>query len=580
VATNTFTQTSAATNTFTQTSTAATDVPSITPYSTNTWTPTDTYTQGPTISPTNTIGGVCLADDCEDNDNVNLFGGYWFSYASGNGATVSPNTKTGGVFTMTVGGSPLSPGYAARITGNVGITLPDYPSAGMGTQLNSMAGPAPQGTGQVTDISNCTGMKFYTKGDGNSYLVKVPYTDAGDNSLTGFNDWLYTFSAPAAWTQITAPFSMFTNQTWGTPCTLTTALSHAKNFEFQTNFYAAGTVAGTIATYNLWIDDVTLYGCTSCPPPASTPAAGTPTFTFTNTVVPSITVTNVPATFTPTNTYTFTYTATAVPTQVNTNTPVPGTLSLTITGETPAGTVNVDNGDNLTIAFTIANQNATEVKVNLLDQSGTTFVSTLLDLTGVYNIGTNSVTVLNSLMTGITANNYVVQVVVNNASLGQSDSKSTASAQFVHSAATVVYTAVATNTYTYTATATYTFTVAPTVTYTPTAAPTDTTLRVVDIMPYPNPFNPLKQDKVTFKFTVTQKNVDRLSLRVYTTSSRLVKEVVYEQSALAVMVKAGKIPVDAGVFKNLANGSYYYVVIVTQNGKEVRSKIDKLVVIK
>jgi hypothetical protein len=198
----------------------------------------------------------------------------------------------------------------------------------MGTQLNPMAGPAPQGTGQVTDISSCTGIRFYAKGDGNAYLVKCPYTDAGDNSLTGFNDWLYTFTAPTTWTLIDAPFSLFTNQTWGTPCTLTTALSHAKNFEFQTNFYAVGIVAGTVASYSLWIDDITLYGCATCPqPPTATPTVNGPTSTPTQTsTMPAATVTSTAtsvatSTFTSAATNTSTATVNGV-TDTGTSTPV------------------------------------------------------------------------------------------------------------------------------------------------------------------------------------------------------------------------------------------------------------------
>jgi hypothetical protein len=422
-------------------------------------------------------------DDCEDNDNVNKFGGYWFSYASGNGATVSPNTKTGGVFTMTAGGSPVSPGYAARITGYVGIST-DYPSAGMGTQLNPMAGPAPQGTGQITDISSCTGIRFYTKGDGNPYLVKVPYTDATDASLTGFNDWLYTFTAPTTWTLIDAQFSLFTHQTWGTPCTLTTALTHAKNFEFQTNFYAAGTVAGTVATYNLWIDDITLYGCTSCPipPPTSTATipAGTNTNTPTNTAfVPTLTFTS---TFTPianTPTFTQTYSATVVP----------STTATGVITDTPTGT---------------------------------------------------------AVIPVPTATNTAVTPVPS-----------------------------ATSTGTYTSTPTYTSTALPTPTYTPTQS--NLTFELTDVLSYPNPVNPAKDAKLLIKF-VSKQDFDKLDFRVYTVGLRLAKEVVWEGS-----YKAGSTihPVDIGLFSNLANGAFYYVLIgENAEGKKAVSKIGKIIILK
>jgi hypothetical protein len=439
---------------------------------------------------------VCLIDDCEDNDNVNKLGGYWFSYASGNGATVLPNTKTGGVFTMTAGGSMVSPGYAARITGYVGITLPDYPSAGMGTQLNPMAGPAPQGTGQVTDISNCTGIRFYAKGDGNSYLLKVPYTDASDASLTGFNDWLYIFTAPAAWSLIDAPFSLFTNQTWGTPCTLTTALSHSKNFEFQTNFYAAGMVAGTLATFNLWIDDITLYGCTSCPipPPTSTAtiSVSTNTNTPTNTVfVPTVTFSSTYTPIANTPTFTQTYSATV---------PVPSITSTSVITDTPTGTAVIP-GATMTDTVVISSTTATDTAV----------------------IPVPSVT----------------------------------------------------STDVFTSTPTYTSTALPTPTYTPTQS--NLTFELTDVLTYPNPVNPAKDGKLLIKFVSTQE-VDKLDVRVYTVGLRLAKEVVWDGN-----YKAGSTvrPVDIGVFSNLANGAFYYVLIgENAEGKKAVSKIGKIIILK
>ncbi len=321
--THTFTNTETETATYTATNTY-TELPTNTYTNTNTQQPTSTTTNTNTIPAatstfTNTVAGVCLMDNGEDGDNTNLFGGYWYTYSSGNGTSVVPVQGT--TFTMTAGGSSVSPLYAAHFTGTVGTESPDYPSIGMGVQLNPMAGAPPDGTGQVTDISGCTGVRFYAKGDGKTYHIKIPYTDIGDNTLTGYNDYRYDFAAGASWTPVVVPFTLFAQATgWGTQYPLSTVLQNAKAFQFQTSQYAP---SGTI-TAELWIDDLELYGCTSACPGAATEtptytqaATNTPTFTYTNTAVntntPVNTSTNTPTsvitnTFTPVNTFTSTYT--------------------------------------------------------------------------------------------------------------------------------------------------------------------------------------------------------------------------------------------------------------------------------
>jgi hypothetical protein len=354
--------------------------PTLTPTNTVPQTPTYTFTFTNTVNPaytaTNTPTvptGVCLMDDCEDGDEVDKFGGFWFTYSGGNNTTIIPDSKTT-TFTMTAGGSPQSPAYAAHISGQIGyVAAPDYPSAGMGTQFNAMSGAPPHGTGKIVDISNCTGLKFYVKGDGNRYLVMIPYIDGTDTSLTQYDDWEFAFVAPAAWTQMTIPFNTFTVGTYGTPCTLNTVLKNAKNFEFQTGFNATALQIST--TFSLWIDDVQLYGCSSClavaptrtptgtatlamtntftktstpvPPTNTNTAVSTSTFTFTNTY--TNTSTSIPPTYTSTNsstatslpTFTKTNTATYTNTAVNTSTStlVPATSTSTMIPATSTSTM-------------------------------------------------------------------------------------------------------------------------------------------------------------------------------------------------------------------------------------------------
>ena len=272
---------------------AATASPSIT--LTCTSTPVSTNTPAPTQS------GICLFDDAEDMNDVNSYGGFWYTYSGGTPATVWP--AAGANLTPSAGGANGSQ-YAMRITGTVGIIGTTYPCIGMGSQITATSGNSIY---NETDISSCTGIRFWVKGDGKGYIVRLPYISRTGLSLTGYNDYMYSFVAPASWSQLDISFSSFTQmQGWGTSVVLSDVLKHAKEFQWQTNFNA---VAGT-TTADLWVDDVYFYGCSSCPvPPAATNtplpgnATATPTITMTCTSTSTVlTVTVIPTgTSTPTS---------------------------------------------------------------------------------------------------------------------------------------------------------------------------------------------------------------------------------------------------------------------------------------
>lgn len=300
-------------------------------------TATVTRTNTPFVTPTNTpLTSDCLLDDMDDNNTLNNFGGYWYSFPSGAGSTVVP-----AVFAMTAGGYNSS-AYAARLNGTVG-TVADYSQIVMATQLNVNAGsPANGGTGQVTDISGCGGLSFYVKGDGKQYYVKLPYTDVDENSLTGYNDYKYPFTAPSGWTLVTVLFSQFTQETgWGTTVPLATVLQNAKNIQFLTAFTAP---SGTV-TADLWVDDLFMTACSACPGAAT--ATFTPTATATDVITQTFTATAT-ATRTATAVITQTFTGTATVTRTETQVLSPtntatGTSTATQTAvvsptHTPTGT--------------------------------------------------------------------------------------------------------------------------------------------------------------------------------------------------------------------------------------------------
>lgn len=270
-----------------------------------------------------------MFDDMEDINAQNNYGGYWYSYI---GTTISAINVVwpakGETLTPSAGGAN-STQYAMRITGMVAVQAgSNYPSIGMGSQLSSTSGD-PNYT--EVDISSCTGMRFWVKGDGKSYIVKLPYTSSTNASLTGYNDFKNVFTAPTTWSQLTITFNDPTSfaqaSGWGTTFTIDTVLKHAKEFQWQS---VDNTGTGPV-TEDLWVDEVELLGCASCPTPPA-PAA-------TNTSTPVVnTATETPIPVIPVATQTLSYTATplntatTVNTATQTNTVIPvGTATVTST---------------------------------------------------------------------------------------------------------------------------------------------------------------------------------------------------------------------------------------------------------
>jgi len=309
--------------------------------STFTYTPTETNTVDPaaptntfTHTPTETVTISKPAgwiDDCEDTygPNQNDFqvtggpvlntGGYWITYddnATNNNGTsyVWPMSQTWAVrkaitqdpFTMSAPGydaSPYGTAFAARITGyvttnSVATKPPDEATTGFqfgfigfGMQLSPTAGQD-WGCNEV-DITAFNGIKFWCKGDGLSWRLKIPYTDQTNcdgnvtytaSSYTHDDDWGKNFVAPATWTQITINFSQLTQEGWGKTqggCSATTStnfalsdgvvltggpcpisptatspiLLHSKQLQIQ----SVGQTTVYPATREIWIDDVELF---------------------------------------------------------------------------------------------------------------------------------------------------------------------------------------------------------------------------------------------------------------------------------------------------------------------------------
>ncbi|PKL91444.1 MAG: hypothetical protein CVV21_07620 [Candidatus Goldiibacteriota bacterium HGW-Goldbacteria-1] len=129
-----------------------------------------------------------------------------------------------------------------------------------------------------------------------------------------------------------------------------------------------------------------------------------------------------------------------------------------------------------------------------------------------------------------------------------------------------------TNTNTYTATVSV-----PTNTFTPTPVATEAEFKVKDQLAYPNPVNPGDNPYIFVKYYATR-NYKEVHFRMYSSSLRLVDEIAYKNS-----YTAGNhvIPIPDKHFKGLANGAYYYLILLIDNdGKEARGPVGKIIVLK
>jgi hypothetical protein len=572
-ATSTFTKTptmtntvTGPTNTFTMTPTMTNTVTGPTNTFTNTVsaptnTPTPTNTTGAATSTSTPVGGGCNFDDMENDTNGNYYGGFWYSYLGGTPATVWP--ASGASLTPSAGGANGTL-YAMRVTGTVGVAGTTYPCVGMGSQFTATSG-APTYT--EMDISACTGIKFYTKGNGSSYLMKIPYTDMAGNNLTGFNDYSYIFTAPTTWTQLTVPFALMSQAAgWGTSAVLTTVLAHAKEMQWQSNFNAVA--PATSAPVDLWIDEVVIYGCPSCPaaPTAAATAtntSGAATSTFTNTPTMTNTVTGPTSTNTasiPTNTPTLTYTATIAPTATTSTNP---SLSVSIIAPSSATvgqyvtiTVQVMNNGSVSLANVGALDFSTGLSTSILNPVSTPVVTGSLatgqsvDLVYVYQVNAGGTA---SVATKAEGTNVSPDDVVAAASNGP------------------VSIALSLGATTPTPTAIATWPVFKVMT--PTPMPGQTPIYIIGSNPNPTPGVEVDRE---INIWVSQ-SVSKIEYKIYSKAGRLVRYFTDYTSYQAGDVQS-KIPADQ--LTGLARGAYFLVISATSaaDGTVGKSSIEKLMI--
>ncbi|MCX8094282.1 MAG: glycosyl hydrolase family 18 protein [Candidatus Goldbacteria bacterium] len=125
----------------------------------------------------------------------------------------------------------------------------------------------------------------------------------------------------------------------------------------------------------------------------------------------------------------------------------------------------------------------------------------------------------------------------------------------------------------------HTRTATPTATSTPTPTSTPISnqqLAIGNLVIYPNPYNPLKQDlRIKFDMEGTCKLI---KVKIYTVGFRMIKEFIFEGN---YMVGENTINIERKHLYKLANGIYYILINAEQtDGISVKSCPDELVILK
>jgi hypothetical protein len=115
----------------------------------------------------------------------------------------------------------------------------------------------------------------------------------------------------------------------------------------------------------------------------------------------------------------------------------------------------------------------------------------------------------------------------------------------------------------------------------PTASPTVTTAygppAILDQVIFPNPYNPVRGTGLNLRFTITREAV-KITLKIYTAGFRGIKQVDWYGNFPAGEVDRSVAPSNIG---NLANGTYYYIIIAElKQGGTIKSKPDMLIILK
>jgi hypothetical protein len=124
--------------------------------------------------------------------------------------------------------------------------------------------------------------------------------------------------------------------------------------------------------------------------------------------------------------------------------------------------------------------------------------------------------------------------------------------------------------------------VTTTPTFTPTPSKTPDTQAITEVLPYPNPVDPADPavTQVFISFKINQENPDAIGLKIYTSASRLIRNVRVTGPAAINIAKNRIFNYGKAELNGLSSGVYYYYLYAEKGGVITRSRIDKLMVLK
>jgi endoglucanase len=251
--TETVTQTHTATPYVTATpSWSASPTMTATPYvtSTPTFTATASFTDSPTatvtLTPTPETGTKIIIDNSSNNTNTSLLGNAWYTYNdSGDGGTSSVWPEPKNNFEKS-GSSRDGKGKAIAMKGKV-TSVFQWGYLGVGTALDK--------DGKSADLNGCAGLRFWFRGDGKTYRVKLVSTHPDLKKGSADNQFGAEFETSGQWQLFEMPLTYFTQEPyWGTVVDQDKALSAVKEIQWQTK-------GQPFESVELELDGVEIYGC-------------------------------------------------------------------------------------------------------------------------------------------------------------------------------------------------------------------------------------------------------------------------------------------------------------------------------
>jgi hypothetical protein len=199
-----------------------------------------------TVTATAETGYKIIIENSTNESAENLLGGTWYTYNDkGDGGTSRIWPEPGNKFEKS-GSGRLGNGRAVIMKGSV-TTIFQYGYMGMGTSFDKNS--------KVKDLTGCAGLRFWYKGDGKTYRVKVVSVHPDFIKGNGDNHFGAEFETTDKWQLFELPFSYFTQEPyWGTKVDQDKAFSAIKDIQWQTK-------GQPLESVELAIDGVEVYGC-------------------------------------------------------------------------------------------------------------------------------------------------------------------------------------------------------------------------------------------------------------------------------------------------------------------------------